>query len=235
MLKEIHIFFSTATPSSSFTGPTGPLAYLDHLLEEEVWLKSQTLWCNGTEMLTRGPSILSGTRGVRSAVSLAWSLMKTDEGSAGHKVSWRVGWLVWMNKKTQKEAWKTNKISFPVMNAHHLVFQFCATLAPCVTSAVSAAAVLNLHRANRKIRSSIRCEGASQLDWEHNTEDCIWVFFFSVLLCVPAYHSLASCVSFSGDCYLLCIFAWSAEQEKQRWFCVESSLFSSKLPFKAPT
>lgn len=167
--------------------------------------------------------------------------MKPDEDwwrqrwTQGVLEGWLVGWLVWMNKKTQKEAWKTNKISFPVMNAHHLVFQFCATLAPCVTSAVSAAAVLNLHRANRKIRSSIRCEGASQLDWEHNTEDSILVFFFSVLLCVPAYHSLASCVSFSGDCYLLCIFAWSAEQEKQRWFCVESSLFSSKLPFKAPT
>lgn len=30
--KNIYIyFFCTATPSSSFTGPTGPLAYLDHL------------------------------------------------------------------------------------------------------------------------------------------------------------------------------------------------------------
>lgn len=88
-------FFYTATPSSSFTDPPGPLAYLDHLLEEEVWLKLQTLWCNGTEMLTRGPSVLSGTRGVRSAVSLARSLMKAalDTRCLGGLLDWLVGWF----------------------------------------------------------------------------------------------------------------------------------------------
>lgn len=59
---------------------------------------------------------------------------------------------------------------------------------------VAAEAVLSIRQANT-IGGLIRCEGVSLLDWEHNTEGGILIFFSFQDCFVFLHFSLASCVS----------------------------------------